>query len=327
MERYFDAFLYFANWGSRWFMLRLPKKLLDANTAEPYCTGETVSCHEKDDYTILSFSADFEDYDDDEGSGWLASLVPIRSELMHGDFRALYLGWLLGVQLGEVNDEDVEPPLPPGLGQLNAALDQLADFLSIDPDLIAAAAEQSAQEDVSTPSAKEIGEWVRALPSAEKDAIITRLIAGDAPHLPFEVRRRAIFEIHGGAASDPEQRRTAGEILLRAKAMSAERKKKDAEQRAREKAERERAEAELRRKRLEALARRQNDLWSAVDKLIATKQPRRYDEAVATLKDLHDIAELKDNRADFKFRLRELQRNHSAKITLIERLRKSKLLE
>jgi hypothetical protein len=32
MERYFDAFLYFANWGSRRFMLRLPTKLLDPNT-------------------------------------------------------------------------------------------------------------------------------------------------------------------------------------------------------------------------------------------------------------------------------------------------------
>jgi hypothetical protein len=27
VEQYFDAFLYFANWGSRRFMLRLPKKL------------------------------------------------------------------------------------------------------------------------------------------------------------------------------------------------------------------------------------------------------------------------------------------------------------
>ena len=33
MEQYFDAFLYFANWGSRRFMLRLPIKLLDPKTA------------------------------------------------------------------------------------------------------------------------------------------------------------------------------------------------------------------------------------------------------------------------------------------------------
>ena len=29
MEKYFDAFLYYANWGTHWFMLRLPAKLVD----------------------------------------------------------------------------------------------------------------------------------------------------------------------------------------------------------------------------------------------------------------------------------------------------------
>jgi len=28
MGKYFDAFLYFANWGTHWFMLRIPKKLI-----------------------------------------------------------------------------------------------------------------------------------------------------------------------------------------------------------------------------------------------------------------------------------------------------------
>jgi len=33
LERYFDAFLYEANWGTRELMFRLPKRLLDAETA------------------------------------------------------------------------------------------------------------------------------------------------------------------------------------------------------------------------------------------------------------------------------------------------------
>jgi hypothetical protein len=32
MERYFDAFLYFASWGSRQLMFRLPREQLDAKT-------------------------------------------------------------------------------------------------------------------------------------------------------------------------------------------------------------------------------------------------------------------------------------------------------
>ena len=37
MERYFDAFLYLANWGTRHLMFRLPRGVLDAETAELYC--------------------------------------------------------------------------------------------------------------------------------------------------------------------------------------------------------------------------------------------------------------------------------------------------
>jgi hypothetical protein len=34
MERYFDAFLYLANWGTRRLMIRLPRGLLDLGVAE-----------------------------------------------------------------------------------------------------------------------------------------------------------------------------------------------------------------------------------------------------------------------------------------------------
>jgi hypothetical protein len=40
MEKYFDAFLYLANWGTHVLKLRLPSRLLDAKTARQYCAGE-----------------------------------------------------------------------------------------------------------------------------------------------------------------------------------------------------------------------------------------------------------------------------------------------
>ncbi|MTW19773.1 hypothetical protein [Allochromatium palmeri] len=36
MERWFDAFLYVANWGTHWFMLRLPRRLLDWREVSEY---------------------------------------------------------------------------------------------------------------------------------------------------------------------------------------------------------------------------------------------------------------------------------------------------
>lgn len=44
MERYFDAFLYLANWGSRELMLRLPRQALDPHAAEPSARDTPRPC-------------------------------------------------------------------------------------------------------------------------------------------------------------------------------------------------------------------------------------------------------------------------------------------
>ena len=44
MERYFDAHLYLANWGTREVMLRLPKRVLDPARVADYCVGKRWDC-------------------------------------------------------------------------------------------------------------------------------------------------------------------------------------------------------------------------------------------------------------------------------------------
>ena len=48
VERYFDAFLYVANWGTHRFMLKVPRKLVDVDLVRRYCPGESARIHEKD---------------------------------------------------------------------------------------------------------------------------------------------------------------------------------------------------------------------------------------------------------------------------------------
>jgi hypothetical protein len=87
-------------------MLRLPRALVAAQQLSAYCTpGEALAYHEEGDHIVLSFYASSEDHDWVEGEGWLATLTPLRSALLGGDERCLYLGWLLGLQVGEVEDE------------------------------------------------------------------------------------------------------------------------------------------------------------------------------------------------------------------------------
>ncbi len=129
MERYFDAFLYLANWGTRRLMIRLPRGLLDLGVAERYCTGDAASAWAADGHVILSLSSEDEDEYWEEGEGRLASIALVRSELAAGDLRLLYLAWLLSVQAEEVGDEEAEPPVPPGLRTLSAPLHAVADVL------------------------------------------------------------------------------------------------------------------------------------------------------------------------------------------------------
>jgi hypothetical protein len=176
VERYFDAFLYLANWGTRRLMFRLPRGVLDAETAQLYCYTDTGSIIETDSHLIVSLYVDREpdDYWDEPG-GQLAAMVQARSELAAGDLRLLYLAWLLALQSGEMDDEDTEPPVPAGLGNLSASLQAIVDFFEIDEDLIAVAA-------ASSPSIEEprgLAEWITALPLEEKDALLTRVVAGE----------------------------------------------------------------------------------------------------------------------------------------------------
>lgn len=113
MERYFDGHLYFANWGTRVLQLALPVKVLPEETAGFYCNTDVASAHCASGRLILRFiSEDDSGYADGflEGEGLLSSLLPLRNDIAAGDLRCLYLGWLMSVQHGEADDDEIEPP-------------------------------------------------------------------------------------------------------------------------------------------------------------------------------------------------------------------------
>lgn len=328
MEEYFDAFLYVANWGTHQLSIRLPGKVLDLETTKRYCGGRAASARSKDGFVILDFSSEAEwgnDWDEewDDGTGWLSSLIPLRTDLAGGDHRALYLAWLLCVQARELEDDATEPPVPPGLGDLTAPLQAFADFLRIDQDLVAAAAARSLAEKASSPT-QEVERWIAGLPDAVKTGWLVRLAGGTEPHLRAELLR-SFRESRPGRPGDGGAPRTVGKLLAAAERISQERRRKEAEKAAREQARREREAAEARSRYLATLAGREAKLWSKVDELIATKNPGRYDDAVKLLCDLRELA-LQQGRADeIEARLLRLREEHAKKWTFLERLKKAGL--
>lgn len=79
----------------------------------------------------------------------------------------MYLAWLFCAQNGEIDDE-LEPPVPLNLGALNAPLKSFIDFMRIDTDLIAVAAENSAPKYRQTEHQNELKSWINNLPESEK---------------------------------------------------------------------------------------------------------------------------------------------------------------
>jgi hypothetical protein len=327
MEKYFDAFLYLANWGTHILKLRLPTRLLDASTARLYCSGERGSVREKNGKIILTFVSEDEEGDDwVEGSGQLSSLISVRSELARGDLRALYLGWLLCAQSGDLDDDQVEPPVPAGLAQLSASLEGMIEFLRIDTDLIGAAATASPSLVAMEPKAADVRAWLAKLPVAEKDDLLARLMAENDVALAHELVRRMRRELEGDPAAGEAvaSRRTVAELLRAGEQTADDRRRIAAEKAAQEKDRQERAAARPRTKHLDQLAGKEPALWKKAESLIATKQPKSYDQAVELLVDLRDLASRKD-AADFQRRVEALRIAHARKPTLIERLEKAGL--
>lgn len=328
MERYFDAFLYLANWGTHVLKLRLPSRLLDLTTARQYCVGESAVAWESRGNVILSFGSDEEgDWDWIEGEGNLSSMIPIRTELARGDLRALYLGWLLCVQNHEVDVEDLEPPVPPGLGQLSASLDALADFLRLDGDLLDVAAEASEIMGETGLSREEVHAWVAGLPAGEKDDMLTGLVVDEDLSVATELLQRFLEQSRGVRAGSGTQaaRRTVGELIEAAESRAEARRQAEARKRA-EEAERRRREAEIARAEyLDTIASQKSKLWARVEGLIATKQPKRYDEAVKLLLDLRDLALREEKDDKFLQRMETFRAAHARKPSLLQRLRKAGL--
>ena len=306
MERYFDAFLYLANWGTRHLMFRLPRGVLDEQTADLYCYTDAASLLETNDHLIVSLYAD-RDPDEywDETHGELAAMVQARSELAAGDLRLLYLGWLLAVQSDDVDDEDTEPPVPAGLGDLSASLEAIVDFLEIEKDLIAVAAEASLP--LEEPGNDGLADWVASLPAAEKDTLLlTMVAAGDGAQVQALLLRRfrGNTAVPAGRSGSP---RTPAQLRAAAEARAAERKQAEEQRRREEQARKAAARAAAHAKRLDDLAAQGEAPWKQIDEMIATKKTSEYDLAVKLLRDLRALAKRQGEEAGFAKRVLDIR--------------------
>ncbi len=318
MEQWFDLHLYLANWGTRRLMIRAPRRLLNEAEIEPFVRElDWVNVQTSGDNVIIDILRDEEpaDEDWDDGSGRLATMAPLRADVLSGDLRLFYLLWLTAVQEERLSDDAVEPL--PGIGPLTDALESFADFFSIDNDLVQAAAEQG--EDDAAGSKDTLRESVAAIAEDEKTSILVRLVEGDS-HVVDELRLR--IRNKRPAATPSAARRTVGELRARAQAIGDEQDKAEAERQEAERRRQAEATEKARRARLDNLRRRGERAWSDVELEIARRNANGYDQAASLLSDLQALAVEEGTGSEFAHRLDAIRARHESKRKFIERLSK-----
>ncbi|WP_433375886.1 hypothetical protein [Streptosporangium sp. CA-115845] len=332
MEHYYDAHLYLTNWGTHRIMLRLPRTLLDQDVAERYCVGDQVTAWVSGKHLVLELTSDDESGEWDEGAeDSLSAIVGVRAELAAGDLRPLYLVWLSAFGRWErdedafdyTDEDEMEPPVPAGLGSLSAGQQALADFLRLDADLLAVAAEASPELTAVRDNQRELAAWIGNLPETEKSGLLLRVVRDQGAQVRMELLRR--FRGEPKADSGRLPRRSVAELLDAAAERRQERELLAVARRAQEEARRAREQALAREKRLDTLAEDEAGAWLRVDTLIGVKKAAEYDEAVEIPKDLRAVAERADRLGDFMRRFASLRQEHLRKPSLMERFDRARL--
>jgi hypothetical protein len=312
-----------ANWCTCLLYLRVPKGAFDVGILRAFKTKAVFSVEQTKTHWLLGWELDESDncdrFAEEDGRGWMGRLVPLRDELLRGDMRPLYLGWLAGVSAGEVDEQAIEPQPPPGLPRLTAAQQSLAEFLEIDGDLLAAAGlsdGQGARPDSESDAEQDV--WIAALPAAEKTAALKLLLAGYAQQAERELKHRFLaWEREQRSDAGQETRRRTVAELQELSASVAETRKR------RETAQRKKAEAERQAKRetfLRTLAADFDRCWQAADKLAERGIASAYDEVKRALVDLSEAYALCATRSDFDQKLVQFMTRHGKRGALVRRL-------
>jgi hypothetical protein len=93
LARYFDVHVYFANWGSRRLMFRLPLRAVDLEDLRACVPGGPVTLTVTEHHVVLDLWSETEEPEEEEwfeDGQLLASLTPLRAELLRGDRRVAY---------------------------------------------------------------------------------------------------------------------------------------------------------------------------------------------------------------------------------------------
>lgn len=313
MMDFFDIGFYYTNWGQVNAYLKLPAGTIPCDfkviNADFY-----VSFVENKQSQLLIFTLE-DDYryrDDESAESFMLHLVALRTELLTGDYRALYFHWL-----SQANDDMALEPLPLiafDFHQLTQA--QLAFTTLFDIPLPSIRALhlllQSMPAHVPQPKVLTAQQQVAKLTDAEKDALLCRLFdegkifAADA-YVLLRTQETPIEYSHWVtvASLHPFWHVAEKEVMQEDRMAEAERLAR---------------ETLLRNEHLEAVYKAHQSHWDSAFEEAARGCASGYDNAGRTLQVLFDAYQLKQSSSEFKQNFDVFISKNKQRKALIKRL-------
>ncbi|RJX30499.1 MAG: hypothetical protein C4531_08880 [Desulfurivibrio sp.] len=325
MRHFFDVHVFLANWGDAILMVRLPREAVDQKTLKAFCTSPHLEFEKLPEHWLLTWSLG-ETEDNDrfgyvEGTGWMARLAPLREELMRGDLRSLYIGWLRAITNEDADQEALEPMALQGLGQLTAAQQALAEFLEVDIDLLAGVGGDSQTSPPETADDATLDAWLDGLPKIEVRGYLRQMLDGQGASAERALKRRHAAWQAQFAPTPERVRRSVAELWQLAEQATGVRLIEEAKARRQ-------AEAERKRQRDVWLAKLAADFpraWKAAHEDANKGHAHAYDAACRQLVDLRDAYSQHATLAAFQKEFQRFMAEHSRRRALVQRLVKAGL--
>ena len=319
--KHYDAHFYIANWGTVRLGLAFPKEVIAPEAIQTYLWGgkrqeRTLTVKESGNRCIVWWERNEEGgWGWTEGEGLLDQLIGVREELMRGDYRALFLGWLADFDPDEWRDPTdgavVMPPVPAGLERLSPALAALIEHFPVDRDALAVAAGLS---QASTPDRIPIAAVLEKLPVSEMRAWLARVAEGGGPGVMTQLNRLTYPRVE----SPLGQAMRCTDFAAKTIQTLEVRRKKEAVAAA---AKRQR-EAALRRQHLASIMQRADAIWSELAPLMEQKIASAYDQVATQLQELRDACAQAGDIGGFQQKLGEFRLRYSNRPAMLRRIEK-----
>ncbi|MCK5163080.1 MAG: hypothetical protein KAQ72_05160 [Desulfobacula sp.] len=324
MQWYFDAHVYVANWMTAVFMIRLPIDALPEETANAMKVPYILDFKAGRTHWVITWrleeSENYDRFGVESGQGWMARLAPVRDELLRGDIQSLYIGWLAAVTQGAVDADQTEPLSVGGLGDLTSSQQALAEYLEVDPDLLAGAGMGRTKFQPEAVSQKRKEKWIEELPEKEVRAIIKQILDGKGPQAERALKNRfTAWKRNLQKDMNKVPRRTVGTLWKNSKKAEKIRLEQEEHDRMRE---------EIRRRKereayLKNLSKNYPKMWKSIEQTVRRGSGLAYDEACRSIVDIFDAHALTGNRSRFRQELEKFMAGNMRRKALIQRLIKA----